>query len=113
MWFEAQPNYFVWGPGGGDPDADPIEIADVSYQDLTGSVYGLAPVRQHRSEVQKGLKRASAVLRTNEAAAYLAISPWTLRNLVHDKRLSFIPGKYWRFAVADLDKFLEKEKVTS
>ena len=47
-----------------------------------------------------------AVLRTQDAARYLAISPWLLRKLVHEGRIRIIPGKYWRFRVADLDAYL-------
>jgi excisionase family DNA binding protein len=113
MWFEMKPNQFAWGPGGGDPNAIPMQIADISYADLTGSVYGLTPARRLRPEKEQAPKRASTVLRTNEAAAYLGVSPWTLRNLVHNERISYLPGKYWRFAIADLDRFLEKEKVSA
>jgi excisionase family DNA binding protein len=49
---------------------------------------------------------ASAVLRTADAARYLALSPWLLRKLVHDGRVRVLAGKYWRFRVADLDAYL-------
>lgn len=47
-----------------------------------------------------------AVLRTADAARYLAISQWLLRKLVHEGRIRVLPGKYWRFRVADLDAHL-------
>jgi excisionase family DNA binding protein len=46
------------------------------------------------------------VLRTRDAAQYLAISPWFLRKLVADGRIRVLPGKYWRFRVVDLDSYL-------
>jgi excisionase family DNA binding protein len=47
-----------------------------------------------------------AVLRTADAARYLAISPWFLRKLVAGGRIKVLPGKYWRFRVVDLDSYL-------
>jgi excisionase family DNA binding protein len=47
-------------------------------------------------------------LRTKEAAQYLAISEWKLRALVHAGEITFLPGKYWRFATNDLDKWIEQ-----
>jgi excisionase family DNA binding protein len=47
-----------------------------------------------------------AVLRTETAAQYLAISPWLLRKLVHEGRIRSLPGKYWRFRVVDLEAYL-------
>ena len=47
-----------------------------------------------------------AVLRTADAARYLAISPWFLRKLVTEGRIRVLPGKYWRFRVVDLDSYL-------
>jgi len=51
-------------------------------------------------------------LRVKEAAEYLGVSPWTLRNYVHDGRMAHLPGKVWRFVIADLDKFLAQTKET-
>ena len=54
-------------------------------------------------------------LATRAAAEYLGVSVWTLRNYVHDGRLSYIPGGKWRFDREDLDRFAamakEKEQV--
>jgi excisionase family DNA binding protein len=47
-------------------------------------------------------------LRTKEAAHYLAISEWKLRALVHAGEITFLPGKYWRFATNDLDRWIEQ-----
>lgn len=49
-------------------------------------------------------------LRTKEAAQYLGISEWKLRALVHAGEITFLPGKYWRFAISDLDRWLEKSR---
>jgi excisionase family DNA binding protein len=37
-------------------------------------------------------------LRTKEAAEYAGVSEWKLRQLVHAGEITFLPGKYWRFA---------------
>lgn len=54
-------------------------------------------------------------LATKAAAEYLGVSVWTLRNYVHEGRLSYIPGGKWRFDREDLDRFAamskEKEQV--
>lgn len=55
------------------------------------------------------------LLRTKEAAHYLAISAWKLRQLVHNARIPHIEiaeGEGgWRFDIADLDKFVNSRRV--
>lgn len=57
----------------------------------------------------------SRFLATRAAAEYLGVSVWTLRNHVHEGRLSYIPGGKWRFDREELDRFAamakEKEQV--
>jgi excisionase family DNA binding protein len=55
---------------------------------------------------QNSVPLTPAVLRTPDAARYLAISPWFLRKLVHDGCIRVLPGKYWRFRLSDLDAYL-------
>ena len=59
--------------------------------------------------------RATRFLATKAAAEYLGVSVWTLRNHVHEGRLSYIPGGKWRFDREDLERFVveskEKEQV--
>jgi excisionase family DNA binding protein len=55
------------------------------------------------------------LLRTQEAAHYLSISPWTLRNLVHNGELPVISdreGSPWRFDQRDLDSYVERRRQT-
>ena len=47
------------------------------------------------------------VLRTREAACYLGISPWKLRELVRRGKVRVLAGKYWRFRLEDLEAFLQ------
>jgi excisionase family DNA binding protein len=55
------------------------------------------------------------VMRTREAAKYLAISPWKLRKLVRKGRVAYISDgdstSALRFLVADLDKYLSRCRV--
>lgn len=57
-------------------------------------------------EIYSTMTVQPAVLRTKDAAQYLAISPWFLRKLVHEGRIRFLPGKVLRFRVVDLDSYL-------
>ena len=51
--------------------------------------------------------REKNVLRTRDAACYLGLSQWKVRELVRAGRLRVLSGKYWRFRLEDLDEFLE------
>lgn len=52
-------------------------------------------------------------LNTEEAAAYLKISPRTLHQLVHDGEISYCRAgkKLLRFTVEDLDSWLHRGRV--
>jgi excisionase family DNA binding protein len=50
------------------------------------------------------------VLKTRDAAAYLGVSRWTLRNFVHNGRLAYLPGKHWRFSTEDLDECIRRNR---
>ena len=64
---------------------------------------------------RKASRIQTRFLATKAAAEYLGVSVWTLRNHVHEGRLSYIPGGKWRFDREDLDRFaamaMEKEQV--
>jgi len=49
-------------------------------------------------------------LRTPDAARYLGISEWQLRQLVYKRKLPVIRGKYWLFDLRDLDAFIQDRK---
>jgi excisionase family DNA binding protein len=58
---------------------------------------------------------APRLLKTRQAARYLGISPWKLRNLVQNGEIRYIPGEStspWLFDIHDLDAFIERAKVT-
>lgn len=64
---------------------------------------------------RKACRIQTRFLATKAAAEYLGVSVWTLRNHVHEGRLSYIPGGKWRFDREDLDRLVamtkEKEQV--
>lgn len=53
-------------------------------------------------------------LRTAAAAEYLGISAWTMRDLVHLGKISYLPGSGgtagWRFDIKDLDRSVDQTK---
>lgn len=55
------------------------------------------------------------VLKTKEAATYLGVSPWKLRNLVHEGKVAYISDgdntSALRFRVKHLDEYLERYTV--
>ncbi len=55
------------------------------------------------------------ILRTSEASKYLSISPWKLRKLVKEGKISFISEgdntSPLRFLVRDLDAYIGKCRV--
>jgi excisionase family DNA binding protein len=67
------------------------------------------------SSLFKASRVQTRFLATKAAAEYLGVSVWTLRNHVHEGRLSYIPGGKWRFDREDLDRFAamakEREQV--
>jgi excisionase family DNA binding protein len=57
----------------------------------------------------------SKVMRTREAAKYIGVSPWKLRNLVHEGRLAYLSDgdstSALRFLVEDMDDYLTRCRV--
>lgn len=55
------------------------------------------------------------LLRVKEAAEYLSLSPWKVRQLAQDGLLPVVrscEGGAWRIDVRDLDAFIEQNKTT-
>jgi excisionase family DNA binding protein len=56
------------------------------------------------------------LVKRRDACAYLGMSDWKLRSLVHQGRLRYIPGDGptapWLFDLQDLDAFIESQKIT-
>jgi excisionase family DNA binding protein len=58
---------------------------------------------------------APRLLKTQQAACYLGISAWKLRNLVQASEIAYIPGdgtSPWLFDRQDLDSWIERRKQT-
>ena len=55
------------------------------------------------------------LLKTKQAAEYIAVSPWKLRELVHEEKIPFVAldddEAVWRFDVRDLDRFIDSRRV--
>lgn len=55
------------------------------------------------------------LLRTKEAAQYLCMSPWSLRQMVEHRELPYVSvGDHtsaWRFDIRDLDRWIEDHKL--
>jgi len=63
----------------------------------------------------KDEKANPRLLRTREAAAYLGISAWSLRNLVYGEQIPVVQladNAPFLFDVRDLDAFIERHKRT-
>ena len=57
----------------------------------------------------------SKVMRTREAARYIGVSPWKLRNLVHEGRVAYLSDgdstSALRFLIKDLDNYLDRCRI--
>lgn len=57
---------------------------------------------------------APRLVKVKQAAAYLAISPWKLRNLVQQGKIPYIEDgggtSPWRIDVRDLDDYIERNR---
>jgi excisionase family DNA binding protein len=55
------------------------------------------------------------LLRTKEAANYLSMSPWSLRQMVERRELPYISSgdntSAWRFDIHDLDAWIEDHRI--
>ena len=69
-----------------------------------------------RRPLPKGNRSESVAprgLKTSDAAAYLGISPWKLRNLVQSGEICYIAGdgtSPWLFDKQELDRWIESRK---
>ena len=56
---------------------------------------------------------ARRLLKTVEAATYLGVSPWAIRQMVQTGTLPKVrmgEGNTWRFDLLDLDDFIQRSK---
>ena len=50
------------------------------------------------------------LVRTADAARMLGVSQWTLRRLKDEGKIKFVPGKFLRFDIEDLEAYIESQK---
>jgi len=87
-----------------------------TYRAYLADLEFLREQQENREPLRKSNRKASVaprVLKTNDAAAYLCISPWKLRNLVQSGEISYISGEGtspWLFDKPDLDRWIESRK---
>lgn len=64
------------------------------------------------SPIATGVSVEPRYLTLKQAALYMGATVWCLRNLVWDRRVSFVKlGNRFVFDKADLDKFIESQKT--
>ncbi len=67
---------------------------------------------QHEHSQRREVPRKPRLLSVREAAEYLTLSVSTLYGWVYQRRISFIKvGRALRFDIADLDRFIEANRV--
>jgi excisionase family DNA binding protein len=49
----------------------------------------------------------SRLLRTKQAAQYIGVSEWKLRQMVYNGEIAVIRGKYWTFDIKALEKWID------
>jgi excisionase family DNA binding protein len=102
----------------GKPNSDTRSLAPARPPDLQSS----APIQQAANETvdeerDRTVPRATAqrLMRTRQAAKYLGLSTWALRNLVQHGEIPVIPQQGhapWLVDVRDLDSWIERNKRT-
>jgi excisionase family DNA binding protein len=100
-------------------DGVPVGMMPQTYRAYTEEIERL----QEESGVRRQAKRSTnhsdrgskRLLRTKEAAHYLGMSTWSLRQEVNNGELHFVSsGEHtssWKFDVRDLDAWIERHKI--
>lgn len=66
--------------------------------------------KQKQQPKQRTRTVAPRMLRSKEAATYLGVSQWKLRQMVYSGEIECVRQKYWLFAIDDLDKWSARER---
>ena len=69
--------------------------------------------RQQKPKQERTRTVDRHMLRTPEAAQYIGVSEWQLRQMFYSGEIPAIRRKYFLFSVNDLDKWIAKERSTS
>ena len=94
----------------------PIGMLTSYYRAYKADLESLREQQQNREPLRKSNRKASVAprgLKTNEAAAYLGVSPWKLRNLMQSGETRCIAGNGtspWLFDKQELDHWVETRK---
>lgn len=74
-------------------------------------------LRDHLTELERKPERHSKqarveprTLRTKEAARYIGVSDWKMRELVYSGQIECVKQKYFLFAVDDLDRWIKQNR---
>jgi hypothetical protein len=85
------------------------ELAEAQAESLERQIYALE--KQQQAKHERKAKRVGdtqmRVLRTSQAAKYIGISEWKLRQMVYSGEIEVIRGKYWTFDIQSLDHWIE------
>ena len=66
---------------------------------LGGYKVSLPPIIMTPEEIEQARKNPRLRIDSKQAARYLGISDWTLRQLVYNGEIEVIEGKYWTFDI--------------
>jgi Helix-turn-helix domain len=86
---------------------------DVTPKEETAEPIVQRPELRRRQRTRRSSSSSPRLVRTSEAARYLALSPWSLRRLVQTGALPIVSSCdvcNWRFDVRDLDAWVERNK---
>lgn len=68
------------------------------------------PIVPHRKRSKKAASAEKRLLSTAETAKYLGIGQTKLRQMVHAGEIPVIRGKYWKFDLLELDKWIQRNQ---
>ena len=87
-----------------------------TYRDYLADLDFITERQENRKPREENHRKQTAMprlLKTNDAAAYLGLSAWKLRNLVQTGEISYIAGdgtSPWLFDKQELDQWIENRK---
>lgn len=65
---------------------------------------------QKQAKQPRTRKVAPRMMRTREAAEYIGVSQWQLRQMVASGEIPFVRRKYFLFSVDDLDSWIKRNR---
>lgn len=89
---------------------EPIQVQSTQTDALSLCPNYVCPSTNARQRKSRRSTLGRRLVRTHEAATYLALSEWKIREMVRDGELPYIDdgkGGPWRFDLRDLDAYVE------